>query len=145
MYSWFRQRRQITVAQRNCTAMATRLRLQEASGQESRRKNRRGKRKMTSGIYDEASKKMEEQNDDTQFADRRLWTAVLLQALEDWKSNNRRRQSEAERFLFHSEKDFQTVCKAAGLEPSYVFGKVQKMKKTMEPAKPRFVFLPQAA
>src|ERR1700734_2629991 len=30
-----------------------------------------------------------------QFSDRRLWTAVLLQALEDWRSSNMRLKSEA--------------------------------------------------
>jgi hypothetical protein len=99
---------------------------------------------MTSGIYEEASKSCEEQKDE-QISDRRLWTAVLLQALEDWKSNNRRRQSEAERFLFHSEKDFAIVCRAAGFEPSYVLGKLQKMQKPIESAKPQFVAFRYAA
>jgi hypothetical protein len=63
-----------------------------------------------------------------QVSDRGLWAAVLLQAVEDWRSSNIRRQREAERFFFKSEKDFTTVCRGAGLEPSSVLAKLQRMK-----------------
>jgi hypothetical protein len=62
-------------------------------------------------------------------SDRRLWTAVLLQALEDWGSTNKRVHTSAEEFLFQSEGDFVTVCRGAGLEPSSVLARLQKMKK----------------
>ena len=39
-----------------------------------------------------------------QFSDRRLWAAVLLQALEDWKSGNRRLNKAAETFSLTAEK-----------------------------------------
>jgi hypothetical protein len=76
-----------------------------------------------------------------EFSDRRLWTAVLLQALEDWKSPNRRRQMEADEFFFQSGPDFARVCMAAGLKPESVLVKLQRMKDTVRPA----VQLPYAA
>jgi hypothetical protein len=63
-----------------------------------------------------------------QISERRLWAAVLLQAMEDWQSNNRRRQTDAEKFFFASEGDFATVCRGAGLEPSGVLARLQKMR-----------------
>ena len=68
-----------------------------------------------------------------EISDRRLWTAVLLQALEDWKSTNRRRQTEAETFLFASGPDFDHVCLAAGLAPKSVLAKLQRMKDMARP------------
>jgi hypothetical protein len=82
---------------------------------------------MITGISEQTSKGTEE-HFDAQFSQRRLWTAVLLQAIEDWRSNNIRRQREAERFFFSCEKDFSTVCRSAGFEPSAVLAKLQKMK-----------------
>lgn len=99
---------------------------------------------MITGIYEQASNSSEEQCD-IQISERRLWSAVLLQALEDWKSPNMRRRSEAEKFFFDSEKDFIKVCQGAGLEPNYVLGKLQKMKTTIQQAKPWYTPLPQAA
>jgi hypothetical protein len=51
-------------------------------------------------------------------AERRLWTAVLMQAVVEWRSDRMRAKREAEAFLFHNEKDFQIVCAGAGLDPS---------------------------
>jgi hypothetical protein len=62
------------------------------------------------------------------LSERRLWIAVLLQALEDWKSNNMRRRSEAEKFLFENEVDFARVCLAAGLAPESVLTRLRRMK-----------------
>lgn len=82
---------------------------------------------MNTGIQEQKSDDAEEQYAE-QVSERSLWTAVLLQAIEDWRSGNIRRQTEAERFFFKSEKDFATVCRGAGLEPSSVLAKLQKMK-----------------
>jgi hypothetical protein len=51
-------------------------------------------------------------------AERRLWTAVLMQAVQEWRSDRMRAKREAEAFLFHNEKDFQIVCAGAGMDPS---------------------------
>ncbi len=63
-----------------------------------------------------------------QTSDRRVWTAVLLQALEDWQSTNMRRKSEAEKFFFQSNADFSQVCRGAGLQPESVLSRLQRMK-----------------
>jgi hypothetical protein len=82
---------------------------------------------MNTGIQEQNGGDEEEQYGE-QVSERGLWIAVLLQAIEDWRSCNIRRQKEAERFFFKSEKDFATVCRGAGLEPSSVLAKLQKMK-----------------
>jgi hypothetical protein len=64
-----------------------------------------------------------------QFSERRLWTAVLLQALEDWNSGNRRQSKAAEIFFFESGEDFARACRGAGLSPESVLGKLKLMKQ----------------
>jgi hypothetical protein len=51
------------------------------------------------------------------IGDRRLWTAVLVSAVEDWRNGSLRRRRNAQEFLFDSEADFQSVCARAGVEP----------------------------
>jgi hypothetical protein len=82
---------------------------------------------MTTGIYQEAATMAQEQ-----FTDRGLWTAVLLQAMDDWKSGNRKLQKEAEKFFFDSASDFAMVCRAAGLEAAAVLNRLQKMRKSAQ-------------
>jgi hypothetical protein len=57
-------------------------------------------------------------------SERGLWTAVLLKAVEDWRSGTLRARQEAADFLFNDEKDFETVCTAAGLNPQYLRAKL---------------------
>jgi hypothetical protein len=73
-----------------------------------------------------------EQHFHDQVGVRRLWSAVVLQALADWQSPSLGRQSEAERFLFQSQKDFATVCRMAGLEPRSVANRLNRMKQVAE-------------
>ncbi len=47
---------------------------------------------------------------------RRLWTAVLLNAVEDWRHGTLRARREAQEFLFENDQDFEMVCTAAGLD-----------------------------
>jgi hypothetical protein len=47
---------------------------------------------------------------------RRLWTAVLVHAVQDWRGGTLRARREAQDFLFNNDKDFETVCSAAGLD-----------------------------
>lgn len=67
-----------------------------------------------------------EQN--AELPERRLWCAVLVQAVEDWRSANIRRQREAEAFLFRNEKDFTSVCMSAGIEAGSLLPELTKMK-----------------
>jgi hypothetical protein len=91
---------------------------------------------MISGTHEQAATNCREEYNE-QIPDRRLWTAVLLQALEDWSSSNMRLRIAAEKFLFESGRDFATVCEGAGLEPGCVLHKLQTIKR-ISPARPVF-------
>jgi hypothetical protein len=60
------------------------------------------------------------------MSERGLWTAVLLKAVEDWRSGTLRARQEAADFLFNDEKDFEAVCTAAGLNPQYLRAKLAR-------------------
>jgi hypothetical protein len=73
-----------------------------------------------------------EQHYEQQQGSRRLWAAVILQAIEDWQSGSLRRREEAERFFFQSQKDFASVCRSAGLDPMCMSEKIKKMRETVK-------------
>lgn len=52
------------------------------------------------------------------ISERRLWTAVIVTAVEDWRNGSLRARREAQRFLFEDRADFETVCASAGLDPA---------------------------
>jgi hypothetical protein len=52
------------------------------------------------------------------ISERRLWTAVLVNAVFDWRTGTLRAQRETQDFLFNDDQDFATVCSAAGLDCS---------------------------
>jgi hypothetical protein len=81
-------------------------------------------------IYQNVANQVENENDGG-FSQRRLWTAVLLQAVEDWRSTNMRRKREAEEFLFQSKDDFARVCRGAGLEPGGILSKLQRLNTSV--------------
>jgi hypothetical protein len=86
-------------------------------------------KKMNIQIYAQESKAMSERSE-LPVAERNLWVAILLQALEDWQTGTLRRRKEAERFIFHCESDFAAVCRGAGLDPACVLAKLQRIKQT---------------
>jgi hypothetical protein len=47
---------------------------------------------------------------------RRLWTAVIVHAIDDWRSGTLRARREAQKFLFEDGADFDEVCTCAGLD-----------------------------
>jgi hypothetical protein len=49
------------------------------------------------------------------ISERRLWTAVIVNAVEDWRGGTLRARREAQEFLFDSDQDFEMVCAGAGL------------------------------
>lgn len=59
--------------------------------------------------------------------ERRLWTAVLLQAVQDWQSNNVRAHREAESFLFKRPVDLESICYRAGLNPAVFQSKLKRV------------------
>ena len=89
-------------------------------------------------IYQNMANSMTNQDQQENLSDRRLWTAVLLQALEDWKSGNMRLKRAAGEFFFQSGDDFARVCRGAGLAPEGVLTRLQAMKAAMTPAASSF-------
>jgi hypothetical protein len=66
------------------------------------------------------------------ISERRLWTAVLLNAVEDWRNGTLRARREAQTFLFDSGEDFDMVCSAAGLNSSDFRTRLLKIGKRVE-------------
>jgi hypothetical protein len=52
------------------------------------------------------------------IAERRLWIAVLVAAVEDWRNGTLRERREAQKFLFEGKSDYDRVCASAGVDPS---------------------------
>jgi hypothetical protein len=52
------------------------------------------------------------------IAERRLWMAVIVRAVQDWLSDSTRIRRAAWKFLFEEDNDFYEVCACAGLDPS---------------------------
>jgi hypothetical protein len=95
-------------------------------------------RTVNMNIHQEAANNAKE-NHAEEFSERRLWAAVLLQALEDWNSANARHRAEADRFFFGCPEDFARVCRGAGLAPSGVLERLRRMKAAA-PRRPAFSF-----
>jgi hypothetical protein len=57
------------------------------------------------------------QNPNRATAEERLWRAVIAKTLEEWVRGPLRYSRIAEEFLFHDNKDFQSVCSSAGMDP----------------------------
>jgi hypothetical protein len=66
------------------------------------------------------------------IGERRLWTAVVVSAVEDWRNGSLRTQRKAQEFLFGSSTDFSTVCARAGLEPGSFRARLLKLGKLVE-------------
>lgn len=50
------------------------------------------------------------------LSERRLWTAVLVNAIDDWRTGSLRTRREAQDFLFNNDADLDMVCSGAGLD-----------------------------
>jgi hypothetical protein len=50
------------------------------------------------------------------ISERRLWTAVVACALEDWRGGTLRQRREAQQFIFENHADFENACSLAGLD-----------------------------
>jgi hypothetical protein len=68
------------------------------------------------------------------IAERRLWTAVIVMAVEDWRNGTLRSQREAQRFLFENDADFRAVCASAGIDPCSLRSKLLKIGHRVEMA-----------
>lgn len=67
------------------------------------------------------------------IAEHRLWTAVLVKAMEDWRFGTLRAQRNAQEFLFESSRDFDTVCSRAGLDSGCLSEKLLKIGRKLDP------------
>lgn len=74
-----------------------------------------GKMEMASSGKRVLCKGMEIEGPDNE---QKIWASVLLQAVEDWRSDNAKLHRDAEQFLFNEKNDFDIVCAGAGIEPS---------------------------
>lgn len=66
------------------------------------------------------------------IAERRLWMAVVANAVEEWKSGPLRSRRAAQHFLFESDEDFQRACAGAGLDAGNLRSKLLKIGKKIE-------------
>jgi hypothetical protein len=66
------------------------------------------------------------------ISERRLWTAVIAMAVQDWRNGTLRARREAQTFLFESQTDFSSVCESAGLEPDTLRNRLVKIGKKIE-------------
>jgi len=62
----------------------------------------------------------------------RLWTAVIVKAVEDWRMGSLRARREAQKFLFEDDRDFFQVCASAGLDPALFRSKLLKVGRRIE-------------
>jgi len=62
----------------------------------------------------------------------RLWTAVIVKAVEDWRMGSLRARREAQKFLFEDDRDFYQVCASAGLDPDLFRTKLLKIGRRIE-------------
>jgi hypothetical protein len=66
------------------------------------------------------------------ISERRLWTAVLVVAVEDWRNGTLRAKRAAQRFLFENDRDFSEVCAGAGLDPESFRSKLLRIGRRVE-------------
>jgi hypothetical protein len=66
------------------------------------------------------------------ISERRLWTAVVVMAVEDWRNGSLRARREAQSFLFEDSEDFQAVCASAGLDPATLRARLLKIGKRVQ-------------
>jgi hypothetical protein len=65
-------------------------------------------------------------------AERQLWLAVLMQAVEDWRGGTLRARRTAQDFLFNTGADFETVCANAGLDAGNLRSKLLKIGRKVQ-------------
>lgn len=66
------------------------------------------------------------------IAERRLWIAVVANAVEEWKAGTLKSRRAAQHFLFENEDDFNQVCACAGLDASSLRSRLLKIGKKIE-------------
>jgi hypothetical protein len=68
------------------------------------------------------------------LSEKRLWQAVLVTTIREWMSGPLRQKRKAEEYLFQDHKDFETVCKSAGMDPDRLRAKLQRLRVRLMPS-----------
>lgn len=71
----------------------------------------------------------------------RLWQAVIATTIQEWVSGPLSAQREAERYIFSPKSDFRLVCESAGMNPDYLRGRLERMRKQTPIANRRVVHM----
>lgn len=66
------------------------------------------------------------------IGERRLWMAVVANAVEEWKSGALKSRRAAQHFLFENDDDFNHVCACAGLDASSLRSRLLKIGKKID-------------
>ncbi len=60
-------------------------------------------------------------------SERRLWTAVVACALQDWRTGTLRERREAQQFIFEDHADFENACSLAGIDRESLCSRLLKI------------------
>jgi hypothetical protein len=66
------------------------------------------------------------------MSERRIWTAVVALALEDWRNGTLRQRREAQEFIFDDHEGFERACSGAGLDRESLRWRLLKIGKKVE-------------
>lgn len=61
--------------------------------------------------------------------ERRLWLAVVMQAVEEWRGGSLRDRRKAQEFIFGGAPDFAMVCTNAGLDPESLKSRLLRISR----------------
>jgi hypothetical protein len=75
---------------------------------------------------------MEYDSKGLEMPEQRLWRAVIASTVQEWIHGPLRRQREAEIFLFLDVRDYRVVCLSAGIDPSNLRDRLQKIRAHKE-------------
>jgi hypothetical protein len=70
------------------------------------------------------------------LGERRLWLAVVMQAVEDWRGGTLRAKRQAQEFMFEERKDFDVVCANAGLDAENLRQKLVRLGRMVPQRNP---------
>jgi hypothetical protein len=68
--------------------------------------------------------------EDQERPEQRLWRAVITTTVQDWMEGPLRQKREAEEFLFSDVKDYRTVCFSAGIDPTTLRERLQRIRSS---------------
>jgi hypothetical protein len=63
-----------------------------------------------------------------EIAEQKLWRAVIASTVHEWVNGPLRKRREAEQYLFVDQDDYRTVCFSAGIDPTNLRERLQKIR-----------------